>query len=148
MLAAIKLKGGKTMFDDKDIKRAKVDIRAELNRLDAQQNAKEVAGKSIGRYGLFYITLIVVIGVLASLELAEGKMAAVMGLLGASLTALISMLNNIAGATPKQERPEFEVMKQLIDRLDRMADRDPMSVTVDGDKVTVKKGDNTMESVR
>ena len=136
------------MFDDKDIKRAKVDIRAELNRLDAQQNAKEVAGKSIGRYGLAYITLIVVIGVLASLELAEGKMAAVMGLLGASLTALISMLNNIAGATPKQERPEFEVMKQLIDRLDRMADRDPMSVTVDGDKVTVKKGDNTMESVR
>jgi ABC-type proline/glycine betaine transport system ATPase subunit len=136
------------MFDDKDLKRAKIDIRAELNRLDAQQNAKEVAGKSIGRYGLFYITLIVVIGVLASLELAEGKMAAVMGLLGASLTALISMLNNIAGATPKQERPEFEVMKQLIDRLDRMADRDPMSVTVDGDKVTVKKGDNSMESVR
>jgi hypothetical protein len=148
VLAAIKLKGGKIMFDDKDIKRAKIDIRAELNRLDAQQNAKEVAGKSIGRYGLFYITLIVVIGVLASLELAEGKMAAVMGLLGASLTALISMLNNIAGATPKQERPEFEVMKQLIDRLDRMADRDPMSVTVDGDKVTVVKGDNTMESVR
>jgi ABC-type proline/glycine betaine transport system ATPase subunit len=136
------------MFDDKDLRRAKVDIRAELNRLDAQQSAKEVAGKSIGRYGLFYITLIVVIGVLASLELAEGKMAAVMGLLGASLTALISMLNNIAGATPKQEKPEFEVMKQLIDRLDRMADRDPMSVTVDGDKVTVKKGDNTMESVR
>jgi hypothetical protein len=136
------------MFDDKDLQRAKIDIRAELNRLDAQQNAKEVAGKSIGRYGLFYITLIVVIGVLASLELAEGKMAAVMGLLGASLTALISMLNNIAGATPKQERPEFEVMKQLIDRLDRMADRDPMSVTVDGDKVTVKKGENTMESVR
>jgi hypothetical protein len=136
------------MFDDKELKRAKIDIRAELNRLDAQQNAKEVAGKSIGRYGLFYITLIVVIGVAASLELDEGKMAAVMGLLGASLTALISMLNNIAGATPKQEKPEFEVMKQLIDRLDRMADRDPMSVTVDGDKVTVKKGENTMESVR
>jgi ABC-type proline/glycine betaine transport system ATPase subunit len=136
------------MFDDKDTKRAKIDIRAELNRLDAQQNAKEVAGKSIGRYGLFYITLIVVIGVAASLELDEGKMAAVMGLLGASLTALISMLNNIAGATPKQDKPEFEVMKQLIDRLDRMADRDPMSVTVDGDKVTVKKGDNTMESIR
>ena len=130
------------MFDDKELKRAKIDIRAELNRLDAQQNAKEVAGKSIGRYGLFYITLIVVIGVLASLELAEGKMAAVMGLLGASLTALISMLNNIAGATPKQEKPEFEVMKQLIDRLDRMADRDPMSVTVDKDKVIVTKGDN------
>jgi hypothetical protein len=136
------------MFGDKDIRKAKIDISAELNRLEAQQTAKEVAGKSIGRYGLFYITLIVVIGVLASLELAEGKMAAVMGLLGASLTALISMLNNIAGATPKQDKPEFEVMKQLIDRLDRMADRDPMSVTVDGDKITVKKGDNEVQTVR
>ena len=136
------------MFDDKDLKRAKIDIKAELNRLEDQQTAKEVAGKSIGQYGLFYITLIVVIGVAASLELDEAKMAAVMGLLGASLTALISMLNNIAGAVPKQDKPEFEVMKQLIDRLDRMADRDPMSVTVEGDKVTVKKGDNTMESVR
>ena len=136
------------MFDDKEIRRAKIDIKAELNRLEAQQTAKEVAGKSIGQYGLFYITLIVVIGVAASLELDESKMAAVMGLLGASLTALISMLNNIAGATPKQDKPEFEVMKQLIDRLDRMADRDPMSVTVEGDKVTVQKGDNKVESVR
>ena len=136
------------MFGDKDLRKAKIDIKAELNRLEAQQTAKEVAGKSIGRFGLFYITLIVVIGVLASLELAEGKMAAVMGLLGASLTALISMLNNIAGATPKQDKPEFEVMKQLIDRLDRMADRDPMSVTVDGDKVTVQKGDNKIETAR
>ncbi len=136
------------MFGDKDLRKAKIDIKAELNRLEAQQTAKEVAGKSIGRFGLFYITLIVVIGVLASLELAEGKMAAVMGLLGASLTALISMLNNIAGATPKQDKPEFEVMRQLIDRLDRMADRDPMSVQVDGEKVTVKKGNNEIQTAK
>jgi hypothetical protein len=136
------------MFGDKDLRKAKIDIEAELNRLEAQQTAKEVAGKSIGRFGLFYITLIVVIGVLASLELAEGKMAAVMGLLGASLTALISMLNNIAGATPKQDKPEFEVMKQLIDRLDRMADRDLMSVQVDGEKVTVKKGNNEIQTAK
>jgi hypothetical protein len=118
--------------------------KAEINRLEAQATAKDVAGKSIGKKGLFYITLIVVIGVVASLYLEEQKIAAVMGLLGASLTALISMLNGIAGASPKQERPEFEVMKQLIDRLDRMADRDPMSVEVDKDKVTVTKGDHTV----
>jgi ABC-type proline/glycine betaine transport system ATPase subunit len=106
------------------------------------ESAKEVAGKSIGKQGLFYITFIVVIGVAASIVLEEGKMAAVMGLLGASLTALISMLNGVAGATPKQEKPEFEIMKQLIERLDRMADRDPMSVAVDGDKVLVRKGEN------
>jgi hypothetical protein len=106
------------------------------------ESAKEVAGKSIGKQGLFYITFIVVIGVGASIVLEESKMAAVMGLLGASLTALISMLNGVAGATPKQEKPEFEIMKELIQRLDGMADRDPMSVSVEGDKVTVRKGDN------
>jgi hypothetical protein len=106
------------------------------------ESAKEVAGKSIGKQGLFYITFIVVIGVGASIVLEEGKMAAVMGLLGASLTALISMLNGVAGANPKQEKPEFEIMKELIHRLDGMADRDPMSVQVEGDKIIVRKGDN------
>jgi len=114
----------------------------QIRLLEAQQTAKELAGKSIGKQGLFYITLIVVIGVISSLYLDESKIAAVMGLLGSSLVALISMLNGIAGATPKQEKPEFEIMKQLIERLDRMADRDPMSVNIDGDKVTVRKGDN------
>ena len=108
------------------------------------ETAKEVAGKAIGRHGLIYITIIVAMGVGASVVLEEGKMAAVMGLLGASLTALISMLNGVAGANPKQEKPEFEIMKELISRLDRMADRDPMSVQVDGDKVTVTKGTDTI----
>lgn len=104
------------------------------------ESAKEVAGKSIGKWGLLCITIILCIGVGASIVLEESKMAAVMGLLGASLTALISMMNGIAGATPKQEKPEFEIMKQLIERLDRMADRDPMSVAVDKEKVIVHKG--------
>ena len=106
------------------------------------ETAKEVAGKAIGKHGLIYITIIVVVGVGASIILEESKMAAVMGLLGASLTALISMLNNVAGANPKEEKPEFEIMKQLIERLDKMADRDPMSVAVDGEKVIVQKGEN------
>jgi len=106
------------------------------------ESAKEVAGKSIGKQGLFYITFIVVIGVGASIVLEESKMAAVMGLLGASLTALISMLNGVAGANPKQDKPEFEVMKQLIDKVEAMADRDPMTVSIDGDKIVVRKGDN------
>ena len=106
------------------------------------ETAKEVAGKAIGKHGLVYITVIVAMGVGASIVLEEGKMAAVMGLLGASLTALISMLNGVAGANTKEEKPEFEIMKELIQRLDGMADRDPMSVSVEGDKVVVRKGDN------
>jgi hypothetical protein len=115
-------------------------IKLEMLRMEATTPAKEVAGKAIGKNGLVYITIIVAMGVGASIVLEEGKMAAVMGLLGASLTALISMLNSVAGANPKQDKPEFEVMKQLIDRLDKMADRDPMSVSVEGDKVVVRKG--------
>ena len=106
------------------------------------ESAKEVAGKAIGKHGLIYITIIVAMGVGASIVLEESKMAAVMGLLGASLTALISMLNGVAGASPKQDRPEFEIMKELIARLDKMADRDPVSVAVDKDKVLVHKGEN------
>jgi len=131
---------------DKELKHLKTKAELEIKKIEAQSPAKDVAGKAIGKHGLFYITLIVVIGVVSSLYLEEQKIAAVMGLLGASLTALISMLNGIAGANPKQEKPEFEVMKQLIERLDRMADRDPMSVSVDGDKVVVRKGDSEITS--
>ena len=115
----------------------------ELNRLEATSPAKDVAGRAIGKHGLFYITLIVVIGVVSSLFLEEQKIAAVMGLLGASLTALISMLNGIAGANPKQEKPEFEVIRDLISRLDKLDQKElPMKVSVDGERVTIVKGDD------
>jgi hypothetical protein len=123
-----------------EIQILKTQAQLELQKLHAQVTAKEVAGKAIGRGGLFYITLIISIGVGASIVLDNEKIAAVMGLLGAALTALISMLNGIAGANPKQEKPEFEVIRSLIERLDKLSEKDPMSVTIEGDKVTVKKG--------
>lgn len=115
----------------------------ELTKLEAAASAKDVAGKAIGKQGLFYITLIVVIGVGASIVLENQKIAAVMGLLGASLTALISMLTGIAGAAPKQEKPEFDVIRSLIERLDRL-DRpeQPMRVDVEGERVTVRRGED------
>jgi hypothetical protein len=128
-----------------EIKVLTAQAKIELAKMEAGSSAKDVAGKAIGKNGLFYITLIVIIGVVSSLYLDSDKIAAVMGLLGASLTALISMLNGIAGANPKQEKPEFDVMRQLIDKLDRL-DRpeQPMKVTVEGEKVIVSKGDNTV----
>jgi hypothetical protein len=129
------------MMETSDLQLFKEQSKAELNRLEADSTAKEVAGKAIGKNGLAYITAIVVIGVGASILLDESKIAAVMGLLGAALTALISMLNGIAGSNPKQEKPEFEIMKQLIDKLDRLdREEQPMRVDVVGDKVTVTKG--------
>lgn len=132
-------------MEEKDLAYFKAQVKAEISRLEAQSSAKDVAGKAIGKQGLFYITFIVVIGVLASLSLESEKIAAVMGLLGAALTALISMLNGIAGATPKQEKPEFEVIKSLIDKLDKLDKEElPMRVDVVGDKVTVTKGADTV----
>jgi hypothetical protein len=125
----------------------KAEIKAELARLEAASSAKEVAGKSIGKHGLVYITMIASLGIIASLYLEEAKIAAVMGLLGSSLTALISMLSNIAGATDKEERPEFAVINQLIEKLDKLdREEQPMSVDVEGGNVTVKRGDDVITS--
>jgi uncharacterized membrane protein len=129
-------------MDRKDLAMFKQQVYAEIKRLEAESTAKEVAGKSIGKNGLGYITLIIVIGVGASLFLDQEKIAAVMGLLGAALTALISMLNGIAGAQPKQDKPEFEVIKHLIEKLDR--EELSMRVDVEGDKVTVRKGEDVV----
>ncbi len=130
-----------------DIEMFKAQVQAELNRLEAKSSAKEVAGKAIGKDGLKYITVIVVIGVASSLMLDSEKIAAVMGLLGASLTALISMLNNIAGANEKEDKPEFAVIKELIAKLDRLDRKEmPMRVDVEGDHVTVTKGDDVVRA--
>ena len=130
-----------------DIELLKVQIKAELQRLEANSSAKDVAGKAIGKDGLKYITAIVVIGVLSSLALDSDKIAAVMGLLGASLTALISMLNGIAGTVEKEEKPEFEVIKELIGKLDRLDRKEqPMRVDVEDGHVTVTKGDDVVRA--
>jgi hypothetical protein len=125
----------------------KAQVAADLNRLEAQSSAKDVAGKAIGKHGLMYITIIVVIGVGSSLVLDNEKIAAVMGLLGASLTALISMLNGIAGATEKEEKPEFAVIKELIAKLDKLDRKElPMRVDVEGEHITVTKGDDVVRA--
>jgi hypothetical protein len=111
----------------------------------AQDTAKEVAGKSIGRFGLFYITLIVMIGVGSSYFLTEAAITAVMTMIGGALVALINMMNGIAGTAVKEEKPEFKVIAELIQRMDQ---REPMKVEIQGDKVTVTKGDDVISSGR
>ena len=109
------------------------------------ETAKEVAGKSIGRFGLFYITLIVLIGVGSSYFLNEAAITAVMTMIGGALVALINMMNGIAGTAEKQEKPEFKVIQTLIEKLDKLDRKEqPMRVEVEGDKVTVRKGDDVV----
>ena len=51
---------------------------------------------------------------------------------------------------PKQFYPKTQFISQnlAIDKVETMADRDPMTVHVEGDKVTVRKGDNETTSIR
>jgi hypothetical protein len=102
------------------------------------ESAKEVAGKSIGRYGLFYITLIVLIGVGSSYFLDAAAITAVMTMIGGALVALINMMQGITGTKDKEEKPEFKVIGDLIQRLDQK--EPPMKVDVEDGRVTVSKG--------
>jgi len=132
-----------------EIRMLKAQAQAELQRLEAESSAKDVAGKAIGRHGLLYITVIIIVGVGASIALEEGKIAAVIGLVSSALTALIAMISGIAGAAPKQEKPEFEVMKQLIDKLDKLDRQEqPMKVDVTDGRVTVTKGDDQVTATK
>jgi hypothetical protein len=106
------------------------------------ETAKEVAGKSIGKHGLAYITAIILIGVVSSAFLSESAITAVMTMVGGALVALINMMNGIAGTVEKQEKPEFKVISDLVARLDQT--EPPMSVVVDGEKVTVTKGTDSI----
>jgi sulfur carrier protein ThiS len=65
-----------------------------------------------------------------------------MTMVGGALVALINMMNGIAGTVEKQEKPEFKVIQDLVDRLDQK--EPPMAVTVDGEKVTVTKGSDSI----
>ncbi len=111
-----------------------------------KESAKEVAGKSIGRFGLFYITLIVLIGVGSSYFLTESAITAVMTMIGGALVALINMMNGIAGTAEKQEKPEFKIIQSLIDKMD--VTHKPMKVDVDKDNVVVRKGDDSVTAKR
>jgi hypothetical protein len=115
-------------------------------KTERYESAKEVAGKAIGQYGLMYITAIVLIGVGSSYFLTESAITAVMTMVGGALVALINMMNGIAGTAEKPDRPEFEVIQNLIAQL---AEKEPpMRVDVEEGKVIVRKGDDitTMKS--
>jgi hypothetical protein len=118
------------------------DIDSQIRLIEAQAPAKEIASKSIGRNGLFYIFLIVLVGVGSSYFLSESAITAVMTMIGGALVAIIQMLKGITDTVEKQERPEFKVIQNLIERL---GDKEPMQVEVGDGSVTVSKGGDTIK---
>ena len=114
--------------------------------MEQQNSAKEVASKYIGKTAIYWIVLLVVVGVVASAFLPTESLPAVIGLVSTAVMALITMLASITGTKEKEEKPEFKVINELIQRLDDA--NEPMTVVVDKEKVTVNKGNSNITSQR
>jgi cadmium resistance protein CadD (predicted permease) len=110
------------------------------------ESAKEEASRYIGKYGMPMIVTLVIVGVVAASFLTSEALTPVIGLVATAAMALIGILTGITGTQDKQERPEIEVIKDLVARLDK--EDVPMSVTVEGDKVTVTKGVDSITTVK
>lgn len=134
--------------DKKELELLKTQAIIELKKLESQNTAKEVSSKYIGKSGIPWIVLLVIVGVVASAFLPTESLPAVIGLVSTAVMAMIGMLTGITGTKEKEEKPEFKVINELINRLDDATTPEPMSVVVDKDKVTVNKGSNSMTSHR
>ena len=110
------------------------------------ESAKEEASRYIGKYGMPMIVNLDIVGVVAASFLTSEALTPVIGLVATAAMALIGILTGITGTQDKQERPEIEVIKDLVARLDK--EDVPMSVTVEGDKVTVTKGVDSITTVK
>lgn len=120
----------------------KAQARVELDRLEAQATAREVAAKTIGKQALVWIFLLVLVGVGSSLLLSAEALAPVIGLVATATMALIQMVTGIVTEAKKEEKPEVTIIRDLINRLDQR--EPPMRVDVQNGRVTVAKGGDTV----
>jgi hypothetical protein len=127
-----------------EVLRTKAQI--ELDKLESTNNAKEVASKYIGKTAIPWIVLLVIVGVVSSAFLSTESLPAVIGLVSTAVMAMIGMLSTITGTKEKEEKPEIKIIQDLIKQLDDA--NEPMSVEVNGDKVTVTKGDNKITTAK
>lgn len=134
------------IVDKLQIKVLETKAKIKLNELESTNTAKEVASKYIGKTAIPWIVLLVIVGVISSAFLSTEALPAVIGLVSTAVMAMIAMLSNITGTKEKEEKPEFRIIDNLIKQLDDA--REPMSVTVDGDKVTVTKGESSVTTTK
>jgi len=67
---------------------------------------------------------------------------AVMTMIGGALVAIIQMLKGITDTQEKQEKPEYKLLHEM---LNRVAEKEPpMRVDVENGKVIVSKGHDTV----
>lgn len=100
------------------------------------ESAKEASSRFIGKYGIVVVFLLVVVAVYSATTLSPEALTPVIGLVATASMAIIGMLSGITGTKDKEEKPEFQVIKTLIEQ-----SKEPMSVNISADgHVTVTKG--------
>lgn len=100
------------------------------------ETAKESSSRFIGKFGIVIVFFLVVVAVYSAKELKAEALTPVIGLVATAVMAIISMLAGITGTKDKEEKPEFQVIKTLIEQ-----SKEPMSVNISADgHVTVTKG--------
>lgn len=129
---------------DNDLNLLKTQAKIELDKLEAQATAKEVAAKAIGKDAIMWIFFLVLVGVGSSVVLSAEALPAVIGLVATATMALIQMVNGIVNESKKEEKPEITIIKELIARLDQK--EPPMRVNVEGNRVTVSKGEDSIST--
>lgn len=134
---------------DPELAKVRLAAEIELRKLESSASAKDAASKYLGKFGIAYIVVMILIGVCSLAFLPAESHAPVIGLVAGSVTALIAMLQSIVGASDKavkQDKPEVEIIKDLVARLDKKAE--PMSVEIDKENVRVIKGDDSASSFK
>ncbi len=129
-----------------DVQLAQASAEIDLKKIEANSTAKEVASKYIGKTAIPWIVLLVAMGVGASMFLKAEAMPAVIGLVSTAVMALITMLAGITTTKDKEEKPEYNIINSLIKNL--QDSKEPVSVVVDGDKVTVTKGESKITTAK
>ena len=107
-----------------------------------EKSAKELASKVIGVIGIPAIVLMVGMVLYSAMQLTAEALTPIVGMASGVIMALISMIAGITGTKDKEEKPEFQVIQNLIQRLDQK--EAPMRVDVEDGKVTVRKGEDTV----
>jgi hypothetical protein len=107
-----------------------------------KETSKESASRFIGFVGLPAIVLVIGMVIFSAFVLNSEALTPIVGMASGVIMALIAMLSGITGTKDKEERPEFQVIQNLIQRLDQR--EPPMQVTVDGERVIVSKGHDTV----
>ena len=112
------------------------------SKVAERETAKEAASRFIGYVGLPAIVAVIGLVIYSASNLSAEALTPIVGMASGVIMALIAMLTGITGTKDKEEKPEFKVITDLITRLDQK--EAPMEVKVDGDKVTVAKGHDTV----